>query len=155
MKHGPPQRPLQATLSSPQRALRFSGWSGVLSQETQRELYPHLLRAHPSRQFWQAESQGWSVTKYRSSSWTRLVTSTRLQGGHHCPTNKLHHHCSQLLSCSLAKIEQESFLYWPDHWEASIIFFFLRAALVAYGGSQAKGPSGAIDTGPHHSHSNA
>ena len=34
-------------------------------------------------------------------------------------------------------------------------FAFFRAALVAYGGSQARGPTGAAATGLHHSHSNA
>ena len=37
------------------------------------------------------------------------------------------------------------------------LFFFLlfRAALVAYGGSQARGPIGAVAAGLHHSHGNA
>ena len=34
-------------------------------------------------------------------------------------------------------------------------FFFFRAALAAYGGSQARGLIGAIAAGLHHSHSNA
>ena len=33
--------------------------------------------------------------------------------------------------------------------------FFFRAALEACGGSQARGPTGATDTGLHHSSSNA
>ena len=39
----------------------------------------------------------------------------------------------------------------------TIFFFFLvffRAALAAYGGSQARGQIGAADAGLHHSHSN-
>ena len=35
------------------------------------------------------------------------------------------------------------------------LFAFSRAAPAAYGGSQARGPIGAIVTGLHHSHSNA
>ena len=40
-----------------------------------------------------------------------------------------------------------------------LLFFFLflgsfRAAPVAYGGSQATGPNGAVATGLHHNHSN-
>ena len=36
----------------------------------------------------------------------------------------------------------------------SFLFFPLRAAPVAYGGSQAGGRIGAVDAGLHHSHSN-
>ena len=35
------------------------------------------------------------------------------------------------------------------------LFAFSRAAPTAYGGSQARGPIGAIAAGLHHSHSNA
>ena len=35
-----------------------------------------------------------------------------------------------------------------------IYFLLFRAAPVAYGGSQARGPIGAVATGLHHSHSN-
>ena len=34
-----------------------------------------------------------------------------------------------------------------------LFFFFFRATLAAYGGSQARGPIGAIAAGLHHSHS--
>ena len=52
----------------------------------------------------------------------------------------------------------------PQLWQCQIhyatartLFFFLafRAAPAAYGGSQARGPSGAVATGLHHSHSHA
>ena len=36
-----------------------------------------------------------------------------------------------------------------------LLFLFFRAALVAYGGSQARGRTGATAAGLHHSHSNA
>ena len=36
----------------------------------------------------------------------------------------------------------------------NIFFFFFRAALMAYGGSQARGQMGATAAGLHHSHSN-
>ena len=35
------------------------------------------------------------------------------------------------------------------------VFYFFRATLVACGGSQARGLTGAVATGPHQSHSNA
>ena len=41
---------------------------------------------------------------------------------------------------------------WP--WIFFIFFFFLRAAPMPYGGSQARGPTGAIAVGLRHSHSN-
>ena len=37
----------------------------------------------------------------------------------------------------------------------AILSFFFRAALMAYGGSQARGRIGAIAAGLHHCHSNA
>ena len=37
---------------------------------------------------------------------------------------------------------------------SSVSLFLLRAALEAYGGSQARGPIGAVATCLHHSHSN-
>ena len=37
----------------------------------------------------------------------------------------------------------------------NFFFFFLRAAPVAHGGSQARGPIGATAPGLHHSHSKA
>ena len=42
-------------------------------------------------------------------------------------------------------------------FRSSFFFFFVlfRVAPVAYGGSQARGPIGAVATGLHHSHSNA
>ena len=46
-----------------------------------------------------------------------------------------------------------------EDWPWSTLFFclftFSRAALVAYGGSQARGPIGAIATGLRQSHSNS
>ena len=53
---------------------------------------------------------------------------------------------------------------WTDllntcYYIKSVVFFFFlsffRAAPVAYGGSQARGPIGATAAGLHHSHSNA
>ena len=44
-----------------------------------------------------------------------------------------------------------------SQWELlhMIFFFFFRATLAAYGGSQARGQIGAIAAGLHHSHSNS
>ena len=39
-------------------------------------------------------------------------------------------------------------------WKIFYFFVFPRAALRAYGGSQARGLMGAVDAGLHHSHSN-
>ena len=54
---------------------------------------------------------------------------------------------------SLTSVQTASFPQCPsqDHF----FFFFLRAALAAYGGSQAGGPIGAVAAGLHHSHSDA
>ena len=38
---------------------------------------------------------------------------------------------------------------------SSVFNFFFRVAPVSYGGSQARGPIGAVAAGLHHSHSNA
>ena len=40
------------------------------------------------------------------------------------------------------------------HWTHSIYFCLFRAAPTAYGGSQARGPIGAVAAGLRHSHSN-
>ena len=51
---------------------------------------------------------------------------------------------------SLLKIHGHEFMYLCIY-----VFCFIRAALVAYGSSQARGPLGAVATGLSHSHSNS
>ena len=48
-----------------------------------------------------------------------------------------------------------TFVVWS--FDIFMIFFFglFRAAPIAYGGSQARGPTGAVAAGLRHSHSNA
>ena len=52
---------------------------------------------------------------------------------------------------------QHNYLWWL-HFRGNYFFFFFWSfwvALVAHGGSQARGPIGTVATGLHHSHSNA
>ena len=62
------------------------------------------------------------------------------------------------VDAQLREQEGQEAQIWAQNSNFSSIFFFFaffRAALMAYGGSQAGGPIGAVATGLHHSHSHA
>ena len=59
----------------------------------------------------------------------------------------------EAFSARCAQLLERALLHWLSRLEA--FFFFFRAALAAYGGSQARGLIGAVAASLRHSHSNA
>ena len=76
-----------------------------------------------------------------------LTQTYRTQGENGGPRSAV----SEEINCAHTSRNVRKYIFFP------FFFFFglFRAAPVAYGGSQARGPIGAVAAGLHHSHSNS